>query len=433
MYQKLFYTDFTTQLCSNESILKLMLRIEMALAKAQESNGIIPDGTTSILKAIFEKTDIDIKYLIDQIPLSGNAAAPFVKQLITIAKNENKEAAKYIHLGATSQDIIDTASILKAQKYLKWLMSKIETLEEILLKLTKQHSQTVMIGRTLMQQARPITFGLKTTKWLQGIRSAKVHILSAKRQLCCIQLGGAVGSQNQYLTKEVRQSFAELLQLKNVPSWHTQRENIAAFCSALGLLSGSLGKIAKDIVLLSQSEISEVFEPAAQGRGTSSTMPHKRNPILSTSILANAHRIPFLVASILAAIPQSHERSAGLWHSEWETLDDILGLAAGALEKAIELLDGLEVNAKRMRQNIDLTKGLVFAETAALELAKEIGKEASHDLIKEACKITVDQGTHLRKVLGKMDLGFSEKQLNEMFKPETAIGQSLEIIKEILL
>lgn len=432
MYQKLFYTDFTNKLCSDENMVEYMLEIELALVEAQAANGIIPKASEEIISSLFQNIKIDIEKLKEKIPLSGNAAAPLVKQIIEIIKKENPEASKYIHLGATSQDIVDTALILKIKKYSDWLSEKINALEYILNQLSLKFRHTVMIGRTLTQQARPITFGLKTAKWLQGIRNAKQLIKSIEGQLFVIQLGGAVGSQNQYLTNEVRQSFAQILGLKNTPSWHTQRENIAAFASALGVMTGSLGKIAKDILLLSQTEVGEVLEPIVEGRGTSSTMPQKRNPILSTAILANAHRVPFLVASILAAMPQAHERSAGLWHSGWETLDDIMGLTAGALEKAIEVLDGLQVNEKRMRQNIELTKGLVFAETIALALAEKMGKQEAYDLIKEACKKTIVQGIHLREILENMDLNFSENKLNELFEPKNAIGQSLEIIDEIL-
>ena len=432
MYQNLFHTDFTTQLCADERMVSFMLEVELALAKAQEQNGIIPKGTACTLDQIFKNIEIDIRELKEKIPLSGNAAASFVKRLISEVKKEDKEAAKYIHLGATSQDIVDTATILKAKKYLEWLNQKIATLESILIQLTRQYRQTIMVGRTLMQHAQPITFGLKTVGWLQGIRSAKGHLQSTERELLCIQLGGAVGSRNQYLTKEVRQSFAELLELKNVPSWHTQRTGIAAFASAMGVLTGSLGKIAKDIVLLSQTELSEVFEPAAEGRGTSSTMPHKRNPVLSTTILANAHRMPFLVATILAAMPQAHERFVSLWHAEWETIDDILGLTAGAVEKAIELLEGLEVDENRMLQNIELTNGLIFAEKVALTLANKMGKQPAYDLLKMACQKAVKEEKHLWEILVTMALNFSKKELEELFKPENAIGQSLEIIDEIL-
>ena len=409
-----------------------MLSVELALAQSQEANDIIPKGTAQQLRSCLDKFDVDIKQLQVQIPLTGNAAPPLLKQLVAFVKQENEAIAKYIHLGATSQDIVDTATILKLKTYLDWLFEKLRLLEQALITLTKKHRNTIMIGRTLMQQARPITFGLKTVQWLQGVHAAKRHIQSLTDTLLQIQLGGAVGSQNQFLTKAVRQSFAKILNLKDAPPWHTQRLNIAAFASALGLLSGSLAKIAKDIVLLSQTEIAEVFEPAAAGRGTSSTMPHKRNPILSTAILANAHRIPFLVSSILAAIPQTHERSAGLWHAEWETLDDILGLSAGMVEKSLELLKGLEVDEDRMLSNLDLTKGLIYAETVALTLAGKIGKQAAHELIKSACKKATLNQQHLKETLEIHYPETSDLELNQLFSPENAIGRSLEIIDEIL-
>lgn len=432
LYQNLFYTDFTHELCSDERMVSLMLEAEWALVKAQEEQGIIPKDTTTTLSGIFRTIEIDIEKLKRAIPLTGNAAAPLVKQLVAEVKKQNEEAAKYIHLGATSQDIVDTATILKAKHFLFWLHEKIATLEQILTQLTHRYRNTVMMGRTLMQQARPITFGLKTAIWLEGIRSLKQQLQSAENELLCIQLGGAVGSQNQYLNRGVRHSFAQILGLRDSTNWHTQRGNLAAFASALGVLMGNLAKIANDIVLLSQTEVGEVFEPSVEGRGTSSTMPHKRNPVLCTSILANAHRVPFGVASLLAAMPQAHERSAGRWQAEWKTLDDLLGLTAGAMEKSIELLGGLEVNEERMRQNIELTSGLIFAETVALALAEKAGKQAAHDLIKKACQTATAEGKHLLEIVEQMDLGFTSKELSDFFQPEHAIGDSLDIIDEIL-
>lgn len=432
LYQKLFYADFTNNLCSDEQMVRLMITTELALVSAQEKNRIVPLHTAQTLEAIFQKKVIDLEKLRNTIPLTGNAAAPLVKQLVAAVKKENAAAAKYIHLGATSQDIVDTATVLKIKYFWEWLKENTTKLENILTRLTERHRYTVMIGRTLMQHARPITFGLKTATWLQGLRSAKGYVENTVTQLLCIQLGGAVGSQNEYITKPVRQCFAEALGLQDTPNWHTQRTHIAAFAGALGVLAGTLAKMATDIVLLSQTEVGEVFEPAAAGRGTSSTMPHKRNPVLSTSILANAHRMPFLAASILGAMPQAHERSAGLWHSEWETLDDIIGLMGGILEHSLEILGGLEVNENRMRQNIDLTQGLIFAETVALALAKKEGKQTAHDTIARACQQAVTREENLRVILEEMDLGFTSEDLDQFFQPDHATGASQEIINEIL-
>ncbi|MFK8160952.1 MAG: adenylosuccinate lyase family protein [Lewinella sp.] len=432
LYQKLFYTDFTKQLCSDEASVQRMVSVEVALVKAQAKQGIIPGSVAESLLKSMAQVDVNMEALKAAIPLTGNAAAPLVKQIVAAVKANKPEDAKYIHLGATSQDIVDTATAFKINKFLSWVNKKIDHLEVALTDLTKTHRSTVMAGRTLMQQARPITFGLKTAGWLQSIRAARNTLKAAEEQVLHVQLGGAVGSRNEYLTKAVRSAVAAELGLGDALAWHTQRVGVAAFASALGVLCGTLAKMANDVVLLSQTEVGEVFEPAADGRGTSSTMPHKRNPVLSTGILANAHRVPFLVATILAAMPHEHERSAGRWHAEWEALDDIIGLGGGALVQCLVVMQGLEVNTGRMLQNIDLTQGLVFAETVSLALAETQGKQTAHSIVKTACQQAIASGKHLQAVLEDMDLPFTPTELDQFFRPELAIGASQEIIDETL-
>ena len=409
-----------------------MLEAELALIKAQERCGIVPKNTLSKVRNILVNFEPDIEQLKSKIPLTANAAAPFVKALTSFVQEHDKTVAKAIHLGATSQDIVDTATVLKIRDFLHWWKGQSRKLESILAQLARTHRSTVMMGRTLMQQARPISFGLKAALWLRGFQSANQQLLSTEAFVLTVQLGGAVGSQNEYITSSVRCAYAQILELEDNPQWHTQRSNFAAFASALGICAGTLGKIAKDITLLAQTEIAEVFEPAASGRGTSSTMPHKRNPVLCTAILANTHRIPFLVASIIAAIPQAHERSAGLWQSEWETLDSLMGLAGGALEKAIEVLNGLEIDPERMRANIQLTQGLVFAESVSFILARKLGKQQAYEWTKTACQKAIKEGKHLRKILTEADFDLSDREIDQAFQPELAIGQSLKIIDEIL-
>lgn len=432
LYSELFYSKFTDELCSPEHFVRLMMEAELALVQAQEQHQIVPPDTAAGLKKYFGELSIDLEVLASKIALSGNAAAPLVKLLVEGVQEKDPELAKYIHLGATSQDMVDTATMLKSREFLVWLESQLFNLEKCLQELTRKHRATVMMGRTLMQQARPITFGLKTASWLQGIRAATRQVTGLKSALLSVQLAGAVGSQNGYITSAVRKSFAQLLQLQDAPVWHTQRVSMASLASGLGILVGSLAKIGEDIVLLSQTEVGEVTEPFLPGRGTSSTLPHKRNPILSTAILANAKRVPFLVATILAAMPQAYERAAGAWHAEWETLDDIFGLTAGAVEKALELLQGLEIDQQRMRENIELTQGLIYAEVVSLALAKEIGKEKAHEVIKSACQQAVKEGRHLQVIIEVLELGFSQSELEALFQAENAIGLSLEIIDEIL-
>lgn len=430
LYSQYFYSEEISELFSDIQTVAQMLRFEGVLAIAQAGQGIIPAALADVIVDCCRTDYIDIEKLKTEVTASGNAAIPLVKQLTRIVKNNNAEASKYVHLGATSQDVVDTATVLQIQEYIIWLDERLDILSELLISLTKKHRQTLMVGRTLLQQARPITFGLKTANWLQSIERTKARIKSVEERILVIQLSGAVGSGNNYLPKEVQQSVAEMLELNFAFSWQSQRDNMAEWAGVLGILVGSLGKIARDISLLMQTEVGEVFEGAAEGRGGSSTMPHKRNPVTCTAILANANRVPHLVASILSGMPQEHERSAGLWHAEWEVMTDIMMLTAGAVERAIELLKNLEVDEKRMLVNLDLTKGLVYAENVSLALAPKIGKTQAHELIEKACKQAIAQQKHLKEILSEMSLDLPN--LEDLFMPVHSIGNSLDIIDEIL-
>jgi 3-carboxy-cis,cis-muconate cycloisomerase len=220
------------------------------------------------------------------------------------------------------------------------------------------------------------------------------------------------------------------LGLKHSFSWQAQRDNLAEWASVLGILCGSLGKIAKDVSLLMQTEIGELMESAGEGKGGSSTMPHKRNPVSCAAILANTSRVPHLVGNMLAIIPQENERSAGLWHAEWDLLRDTMLLTAGSLEKSIELLAGLEVNEKRMLTNIDLTQGLIFAENLALALSPTMGKVAAHEMVEKACKKALAYKKHLKTIVEEEALAV--ENIDAIFDPQNAIGNSVEIVEEIL-
>jgi len=430
LYSQYFYSEEVNELLSDKQSIAQMLRLEGVLAIAQAEQGIIPADLAEIIVSCCRTDFIDLEKLRADLITGGNVAIPLVKQLTRVVKNNNVEASKYVHLGATSQDIVDTATVLQIQELIIWLDERLDVLSQLLLGLTKKYRQTLIVGRTLLQQARPITFGLKTAMWLQSIERAKARIKSVEERVLVLQLNGAVGSGNAYLSKEVVQSVAEMLELNFAFSWQSQRDNMAEWASVLGILVGSLGKIAKDVSLMMQTEVGEVFEGAGEGRGGSSTMPHKRNPVLCASILANANRVPHLVASILSAMPQEHERSAGLWHSEWEVISEIMMLSGGAIERTIELLQGLEVDEKRMLANLELTKGLIYAENVSLALAPKIGKIQAHELIEKACKQAIGQQKHLKDILSEMSLDLPN--LEELFMPVHSIGNSLDIIDEIL-
>lgn len=430
LYSQYFYSEEVNELLSDKQSIAQMLRLEGVLAMVQAEQGIIPTDLAEIIVSCCRTDFIDIEKLRADLITGGNVAIPLVKQLTRVVKNNNVEASKYVHLGATSQDIVDTATVLQIQELIIWLDERLDVLSQLLLSLTKKYRQTLMVGRTLLQQARPITFGLKTAMWLQSIERAKARIKSVEERVLVLQLNGAVGSGNAYLPKEVIQSVTEMLELNFAFSWQSQRDNMAEWASVLGILIGSLGKIARDVSLMMQTEVGEVFEGASEGRGGSSTMPHKRNPVLCAAILANANRMPHLVASILSAMPQEHERSAGLWHSEWEVINEIMMLTGGTVERSIDLLQGLEVDEKRMLTNLNLTRGLIYAENVSLALAPKMGKIQAHELIEKACKQALAQQKHLKDILSEMSLDLPN--LEELFMPVHSIGNSLDIIDEIL-
>lgn len=430
LYSEIFYSKEINELFSEKNAVGQMLYFEAVLAASQARQGIISYAVAETIGHCCNADLIDFEALKTSIKLSGNAAIPLIKQLTEIVKKKDIEAAKYVHLGATSQDVIDTATVLQIKDFIDWLEEKINIIENNLVSITLKYRSTVMIGRTLLQQAKPITFGLKTALYLEAISRLKERLIEAKKRVLAVQLSGAVGSQNLNISSEVKQIFAEILELKVANSWHTNRDNFAEFASVLGVLVGSLGKIAKDVSLLMQTEVAEVFEGAAEGKGGSSTMPHKRNPVTSTAILANASRVPNLVVSMLSLMPQEHERSVGLWHAEWEVLTEIVLLAAGTIERSIELLENLEIDENRMLQNLEITNGLIYAENVSLELAKKIGKSLAHELVEKACKMAVSEKKHLKEIL--QNLKIEMPNLDELFKPENSVGLSLEIIDEIL-
>ncbi|WP_128548132.1 3-carboxy-cis,cis-muconate cycloisomerase [Larkinella soli] len=430
LYTHLFYSSELQPLLSDEAFLSRMLRFEAALARAQAREGLIPAKSADAIAACCEAARPDLERLRQEVAPGGNAAIPLVKQLTEQVAGRDPEAAGSVHLGATSQDVVDTAMTLTIKAFREWLEPKLQQLETLLTDLTRTHRQTVMAGRTLLQQARPITFGLKTAYWLEAVRRSRQRLEESRPRVEVLQLGGAVGSGNAFLTAEVLAETAAALGLRPAAPWHSQRDRPAEWAANLGILTGSLGKIARDVSLLMQTEIGEVLEGKAAGKGGSSTMPHKRNPVHCAAILANAGRTPQLVATLLAAMPQENERSAGGWHAEWEPLTDLMQLTGGAVDRSIELLADLEVDPARMRQNLEITGGLIYAEAVSLALAPRLGKTEAHRQVEMACETAITQGKHLKAVLAELDFALPDP--DALFRPENAVGRSLEIIDSLL-
>ena len=375
----IFTSASVAETFSDRAVLQAMLDFEAALAEAEEELGVTPARSAGPIAAACKADLYDIAALGKEAALAGNVAIPLVKALTAKVR---EPARFYVHWGATSQDVIDTAFMLCVRAALKVMRADLREAIEAAIALVSAHRQTIMPGRTLMQQAVPISFAFKAAGWLSGLTGAAERLRWVAANAVVFQFGGAAGTLAALGEHglQVRTALARRLELAEPDiTWHTQRSRILDFSSALANVSVACAKIATDILLLMQSEVAEAHEPAAAGKGGSSTMPQKRNPVGAIAIRANHRRIAGFLATIVASLEQEHERGAGGWAAEWETLRDLCCLAAGSLEKLRDMLKGLEIDAARMRENLDATLGLTLAESLTMALAGKIGlPEAQH-------------------------------------------------------
>lgn len=407
-----------------------MLDFETALARAEARCGVIPQSAVAPIEAACRAELYDPVALAQAIVTSGNSAIPLAKALGKRIAAVDPEAEKYVHLGATSQDAMDTGLVLQLRQAIAWLEQGLAGLGESLAIQAERHAGTPMAGRTWLQHATPVTLGMKIAGWLGAINRHRQRLAEIKPRLLCVQFGGASGSLAALGDQAwpVSQALADELCL-NLPDqpWHTQRDRLVEFAGLLGMIAGSLGKLGRDLSLLMQTDVGEVFEPSAPGKGGSSTMPHKRNPVGSAVMISAATRAPGLVATMLNAMPQEHERSLGLWHAEWETLPELCCLVSGSLEQALQAVTGLEVDADRMAGNLEQTRGLALAEAVSIALAQRIGRDAAHHLVEQCCKRAVADGRHLRGVLGEtaeVRQELNDAELDRLLDPAFYLGEA---------
>jgi 3-carboxy-cis,cis-muconate cycloisomerase len=430
----LFTTARMRDVFSDHGRVQAMLDFEAALARAQARVGMIAEKSSATIAAACKARTFDIVALGREAAAAGNPLIPLVKALAARVAKVDPDAARYVHWGATSQDALDTGLVLQIREGLTEAESQLARLSSALTQLTARHRHTVMAGRTLMQQAVPITLGLKAAGWMDAIERHRTRMQEMRVRTLVLQFGGAAGSLAALgeRSQDVAKALAEELKLA-LPSvsWHSHRDRLAETATMLGILVGTLGKIARDVSLLSQTEIGEAFEPGGAGRGGSSTMPHKRNPVRCAIVLAAAARTPGLVSTMLSAMVQEHERGLGGWHAEWETLPQIFTLAGGALDNLTAIVEGLEVDPARMRENLDITHGLVMAEAISMALAAKLGRQESHDIVEGACREAVEQQRPLREVLSAnrtVAAQLSAKDLDRLFDPANYLGAALSII-----
>ncbi|MGH8417976.1 MAG: 3-carboxy-cis,cis-muconate cycloisomerase [Pseudomonas sp.] len=415
---------------SDHGRLQGMLDFEAALARAEAHAGLIPYEVVADIEAACCAELYDFDALATAIGSAGNSAIPLVKALGKQIAAHNQTAERYVHMGATSQDVMDSGLVLQLRAAIELLESDLKQLADTLASQARRHAATPMAGRTWLQQATPVTLGMKIAGWLGAITRHRQRLIELKPRLLCLQFGGASGSLAALGDHAfpVCEALARELSL-NLPEqpWHTQRDRLVEFASLLGMIAGSLGKLGRDLSLSMQTEAGELFEPAAPGKGGSSTMPHKRNPVGAAVMISAATRAPGLVATMFAAMPQEHERSLGLWHAEWETLPQLCCLVSGSLKQALQVVPGLEIDAARMRGNLELTKGLVLAEAVSISLAQRIGRDAAHHLIEQSCRKAVGQDVHLREVLGaepQVTAQLSADELDRLLDPVHYLGQA---------
>ncbi|RPE31000.1 3-carboxy-cis,cis-muconate cycloisomerase [Acinetobacter sp. BIGb0102] len=440
LYASLFYQPDVTAIFSDHALLGYMVQAEVALAKAQAQVNVIPASAAMIIEQVGQNAvaQIDMDALATATGLAGNIAIPFVKQLTALVKQQDEDASRYVHWGATSQDIIDTATILQCRDALALIEQQVQQAYQVSLKQAQQYRDQVMIGRTWLQQALPITLGHKFARWAGAFKRDLDRLHAMKERVLTAQLGGAAGSlaSLQDQGSAVVQAFAAQLNL-TVPActWHGERDRMVEIASTLALIVGNVGKMAKDWSLLMQTEIAEVFEPAAKGRGGSSTMPHKRNPVAAASILAAANRVPALMASVYQSMVQEHERALGAWHAEWLAIPEIFQLCAGALERSSEVLEHMQVNADAMQRNLECTNGLIMAEAVMMALAPKLGRLNAHHLVEQACQQAVVQHQHLKTVLSNMEqvnAHFNDQALDDLFNPASYLGNIQAQIDAVL-
>ncbi len=418
----------------DETFVKRCIDVEVALAQVQSRLGVIPaDAGAAIARAVRPEA-IDYGLLKIETDTVGYPIVGIVHQLA----KQCGEAGRYIHWGATTQDIMDSALVLQIRDAFDLIGRDLAALDATLSALSAKHRDTVMAGRTHLQQALPITFGQKTAVWLSMIRRHRQRLDEIKPRVLVGQFAGAAGTLASLGTKGLAVSDALMDELglgRPAIAWHVARDSLAEAASLNGLITASLGKIATDVMLLMQTEVAEAFEPFAPGRGSSSTMPQKRNPISCEFIVAIARAVRQHVGLMLDGILADHERATGPWHLEWIALPECYIATGGALRQARFMLDGLVVDAQRMRRNLDLTGGLIVAEAVMMALAPHTGRGAAHDLVYGACRAVLEGGTSLLGELVKLDAvtrHLTTSDLERLVDPANYVGAAPAMVDRLL-
>ena len=436
IWGEMFGTSEMHYLFSDENTTQLYLDVEAALARSQSKLGIIPKEAGRKISEVAKVDIINWKKLQNRTSIVGYPILPLVEQL---SDNVKDGYGQYCHWGATTQDIMDTADVLQIRKGFDLISSDLNSISDALVKIVNEHIKTPMAGRTHLQHALPVSFGYKASTWLSSIDRHVKRLEEIKNRVFNVSFFGAAGtlaSLGEVDGLKTQSALAKELDL-NVPdvSWHSIRDNFCEVTGWLALVGASIGKIAYDVMLMMQTETQEVAEPFLHGRGSSSTMPQKRNPISSEIMLACSKLLREHHSSMLDAMVLDHERATGQWHVEWYILPNAFIIASSAFSSAKFLLEGLEISPKKMKENIDKTNGLIVAEAVMMALAPHIGRQIAHDLVYDCCRDSIKNNIlFIDALLKDKEISniFNKNDLLKIVDPSNYLGAGPAMAKRLL-
>ena len=435
--QNAFWDEACADALSDEKLLAAMARFEGALAKASVAAGLVPAGAAATIAEVAAGAKFDALELGRAARRSATLAIPFVKSLTEQVAAVSPEAARYVHFGATSQDVIDTGVVLCLRLASQRVTDLSKRVGDAAAALAQRHAETPVAARTLLQPAIPVPFGWKAAVWLSMVARTHARFRTAAQEIRVLQFGGAGGTLSAYGAHgdAIADALADELGLARAPvTWHSTRDGFARLGAEAAILAGAGGKIARDVSLLMQPEIGEAAEPSGAGRGGSSAMPHKRNPVGCLAALEAAQRTPGLASTLLAQLAPEHERGIGQWQSQWFTLRDLFCSTGSGLAAMAEVLEGLTIDEQAMRANLDRSRGLVYSENVSIHLARTLGKQAAHALTEKLCETAVREGKSLSEVLRADPAGkaLDAKALEKLFDPLSTFGSAGAMIERAL-
>jgi 3-carboxy-cis,cis-muconate cycloisomerase len=441
LFADMFGTAAMRNVFGDLAFLRNCVVVEAALARAQARLGIVPkEAATAISQAaeaiVSGREDLDLARLKRETETVGYPILPLVRQLAELAG----EGGRYLHWGATTQDIMDTAVVLQIRDGLALVEADLTKLRGHLAALARKYRDTPMAGRTHLQHALPVTFGYKAAIWLSSFDRHAERLAELKKRVLLAEFGGAAGTlaslgNGEEALRTVGELARELELGEPAISWHVARDGIAETVQFLALLGGSLGKIAYDVMLMSSTDFAEAAEPFIAGRGSSSTMPQKRNPISCELILAASKALRQHAGLVLDAMVSDFERATGPWHVEWIAVPEAFGYAAGALHQAEFMMGGLIVDAGRMAKNLGMTHGLIVAEAVMMGLAPHTGRNEAHDLVYDACRAAIESDRPLYDVLmetPEVAVPLGADKLKALTDPANYLGAAQAMVDRVL-